>query len=60
MTTNEFETAFSAFLEGPVYEAAEQALFELARAAFTAGWRAAGRNVPQDAPTGRLPRKTET
>ena len=31
MTTNEFETAFSAFLEGPVYEAAEQALFELAR-----------------------------
>lgn len=42
MMPNEYEEAFSAFLEQKEYDGAEQALFEFARAAFYAGWLAAG------------------
>jgi len=37
-----FEKAFDAFLEKHEYDAAEDALFYLARSAFYAGWQAAG------------------
>ena len=42
MMSNEFEAAFSAFLDQQAYDDAESALFALVRAAFLAGWSAAG------------------
>ena len=42
MQSNEFEAAFDRFLEQAEYDEAEDALFSLARAAFQAGWLAAG------------------
>lgn len=48
--TDEFELAFGNFLEQEKYDAAEQALFDLTRAAFEAGWKAAGGELPQPAP----------
>lgn len=42
MQNNEFEEAFGRFLEQAAYDDAEAALFSLARAAFLAGWLAAG------------------
>lgn len=42
MQSNDFEAAFGRFLEQTEYDAAEAALFSLVRAAFLAGWRAAG------------------
>lgn len=42
MQSNDFEAAFDRFLEQTEYDAAEAALFSLVRAAFLAGWRAAG------------------
>ena len=42
MMSNEFEAAFDAFLEHQTYDSAETALFSVVRAAFTAGWLAAG------------------
>ena len=47
MMGNEFEAAFSAFLDRHEYDDAEAALFEIVRAAFLAGWRAAGGEGPQ-------------
>lgn len=38
----QFENAFDAFLERWTYDAAEDALFAAIRAAFMAGWIAAG------------------
>lgn len=42
MMDNEFEAAFSCFLERHEYDDAESVLFEIVGAAFLAGWRAAG------------------
>ena len=42
MHSNEYEAAFGRFLEQEEYDEAEDALFSLARAAFQAGWLAAG------------------
>lgn len=42
MNPDYFERAFSDFLERKEYDEAESALFSLVRAAFLAGWRAAG------------------
>ena len=39
--TNQFEKVFEDFLNRPVYDKAESALFDLVRAAFEAGWKAA-------------------
>lgn len=39
---NDFERAFSDFLESRTYDDAENALFALSRASFEAGWKAAG------------------
>ncbi len=41
-----FELKFGEILESEEYERAEQALFEVVRAAFEAGWKAAGGTVP--------------
>lgn len=46
MMDNEFEAAFSCFLERHECDDAESALFEIVRAAFLAGWRAAGVECP--------------
>ena len=43
MMDNEFEAAFSAFLDRHEYDDAESALFEIVRASFLAGRRAARR-----------------
>lgn len=47
MQTNDFEAAFDAFLDRHEYDDAESALFAIVRAAFTAGWLAAGGDAPQ-------------
>ena len=47
MMDNKFESAFSNFLDRHEYDDAENALFEIVRAAFLAGWRAAGGEGPQ-------------
>ena len=48
MMSNAFEAAFDAFLERRgEYDEAQQAQFALARAAFLAGWLAAGGDMPQ-------------
>ena len=47
MHSNEYEEAFGRFLEQAEYDEAEDALFSLARAAFQAGWLAAGGSKPE-------------
>ncbi|MBP8639278.1 MAG: hypothetical protein KBI01_00040 [Oscillospiraceae bacterium] len=42
MKSDNFEKAFNDFLERKEYDEAEAALFLITRAAFTAGWLAAG------------------
>ena len=42
-----FELAFSNFLERQEYDDAEAALFSVVRAAFLAGWQAAGGKLPE-------------
>ncbi len=42
MNSDNFEKAFNDFLERKEYDEAENALFEIVRAAFMAGWLAAG------------------
>ena len=42
MYTNDFEAAFSAFLDRHEYDEAENYLFSMVRLAFSAGWQAAG------------------
>lgn len=42
MHSNDFEAAFSSFLERHEYDEAEQCLFSMVRTSFTAGWLAAG------------------
>ena len=47
MYTNEFEEAFSDFLDRHEYDEAENALFAMVRIAFSAGWQAAGGAPPK-------------
>ena len=47
MNTNEFEEAFSNFLERREYDEAENYLFSMIRLAFSAGWQAAGGTPPK-------------
>ena len=44
MYPDDFELAFSQFLDGKDYDRGSDALFELTRAAFLAGWKA-GRQI---------------
>ena len=46
MMSNDFEKAFSNFLERKEYDEAESALFSMVRIAFLAGWNAAGGEPP--------------
>ena len=46
--SNEFEKALDAFLEGADADEAHQALYDIIRAAFLAGWRSAGGDPPQE------------
>lgn len=46
MMNNDFEEAFSKFLERREYDDAEAALFSMVRTAFLAGWKAAGGEPP--------------
>lgn len=48
MHSNDFEAAFSSFLERHEYDEAESYLFSMVRIAFTAGWRAAGGDPPNE------------
>ena len=48
MMSNEFEKALDAFLEGVDADEAHQALYDIIRAAFLAGWRSAGGDPPQE------------
>ena len=45
--TNEFEEAFSNFLERHAYDEADNYLFSMVRLAFAAGWKAAGGAPPK-------------
>lgn len=47
MYSDDFEKAFGDFLESEVYDRGEDALFTLTRAAFIAGWKAAGGEPPE-------------
>ena len=47
MHTNEFEEAFSNFLDRHEYDEAENYLFSMVRLAFAAGWKAAGGEPPK-------------
>ena len=51
--SNEFEKALDAFLEGAEADEAHQALYDIIRAAFLAGWRSAGGDPPQEHKIGR-------
>ena len=46
MQTNEFEKAFSEFIDRREYDEAENSLFSIVRIAFLAGWKAAGGETP--------------
>ena len=54
MDKTDFEKAFGDFIERREYDAAETALFMLARFSFRAGWEAAGGNPPETQPIVRL------
>ena len=47
MHTNEFEEAFSEFLDRREYDEAENYLFSMIRLSFAAGWQAAGGAPPK-------------
>ena len=46
--SNEFEKALDAFLEGAEADEAHQALYDIIRVAFLAGWRSAGGDPTQE------------
>ena len=50
MREPDFESAFGDFLERHEYDDAEALLFTLVRAAFRAGWEAAGGTPPKPEP----------
>ena len=47
----DYDLAFEAFLEGESYDAAAEALYDVASKAFEAGWRAAGGKLLPRHPT---------
>ena len=47
MHSDQFEYAFSKFLDRREYDEAENVLFSMVRLAFAAGWMAAGGQPPQ-------------
>lgn len=59
MNSDKFEKAFNDFLERKEYDEAENALFTIVRAAFTAGWLAAGGEPLKPQALFELMRKTD-
>lgn len=47
MQTNDFEKAFSDYIDRREYDEAHSALFRMVRISFEAGWKAAGGEPPQ-------------
>ena len=60
MMSNDFEEAFGNFLDRTEYDQAANALFEITRAAFQAGWLAAGGQPPVPQKRCQLVRPGET
>lgn len=54
MNTVDYEEAFGNFLERHEYDDVETLIFTLVRAAFHAGWEAAGGTPPEPEPVIRL------
>ena len=50
MNTTDYEEAFGNFLERHEYDDVETQIFSLVRAAFRAGWEAAGGTLPEPEP----------
>jgi len=46
MQSNDFEKAYSNFLDRREYDVAQSALFSMVRVSFEAGWKAAGGEPP--------------
>lgn len=46
METDQFEKAFSDFLDQDEYDEVQAALFSMIRSSFRAGWQAAGGETP--------------
>ena len=60
MNTVDYEEAFGNFLERHEYDDVETQIFSLVRAAFCAGWEAAGGTLPEPEPIVRLIKRGET
>ena len=50
MQSDNFEKAFADFIDRREYDRAQNALFEMVRISFKAGWQAAGGNPPEPQP----------
>ena len=50
MESNTFEKAFADFIDRREYDKAQNALFDMVRISFKAGWQAAGGNPPEPQP----------
>ncbi len=50
----DFEKAFSDFIDRREYDKAQNALFDMVRISFKAGWEAAGGNPPPSQPVLQL------
>lgn len=59
MNTVDYEEAFGNFLERHEYDDVEALVFALVRAAFRAGWEAAGGTLPESEPIIRLMKSGE-
>lgn len=59
MLSNDFEDAFSDFLDRREYDQAENALFAMVRISFIAGWKAAGGEPPKPQKIFQIMHKTD-
>ena len=59
MNTTDYEEAFGNFPERHEYDDVETLVFTLVRAAFRAGWEAAGGSLPEPEPIIRLMKNGE-
>lgn len=50
MESNTFEKAFADFIDRREYDKAQNALFDMVRISFRAGWQDAGGNLPEPQP----------
>lgn len=50
LKSDTFEKAFSDFIDRHEYDNAQNALFDMVRISFNAGWQAAGGNPPEPQP----------